>query len=226
MPPAERRALLILLVVALVGHVTVTWLHRPGPGAAPGDVRILGPASGEDLQAHRDSAAAANRPLGENERVDIDRAPVASLARLPRVGEGMARKIVDYRTAHGPFGSLEALNQVPGIGDGLIEAIRDHVEFSLAGQVTAPPAADPFAAVRLAAPSGQSATRAGKAPVDLNQADQAALEGLPGVGPYMARRIVEYRDRHGAFVAVDSLVRVGGIGPATLERIRGMVMVR
>ncbi len=222
MPPAERRALLLLLALAVIGHAVLAWLHRPTPGAAPGDVRISGPSSSENLAAHRDSAAAAGRPLADGEKIDLDKAPAAVLARLPKVGPGMARKIAEYRVSHGPFGSLERLNDVPGIGDGLIEAIRDHAEFSAAGtrsQLTNP--APPF---DLIAPA--RSRESGFSVIDLNRADGPELERLPGVGPSTARRIVEYRTKHGNFAAVDSLVRVGGIGPATVARLRGLVEVR
>lgn len=61
---------------------------------------------------------------------------------------------------------------------------------------------------------------AGDPIVHLSTATAEELERLPHIGPGLAARIVAYRERHGAFAAVDSLVRVPGIGPATLARIR------
>jgi len=58
------------------------------------------------------------------------------------------------------------------------------------------------------------------AAIDLNEADEIDLQQLPGVGPGLARRIVEHRRRHGPFASVEELRRVRGIGPATLERLR------
>jgi competence protein ComEA len=71
------------------------------------------------------------------------------------------------------------------------------------------------------APSG-----AGVAPglVDLNSADVAALDALPGIGPVLAARIVEHRDER-PFAAVDELGDVAGIGPTLLERLRPLVRV-
>lgn len=57
-------------------------------------------------------------------------------------------------------------------------------------------------------------------PVDINQADEAALEQLPGIGPALAAAIVEHRRRAGPFATVDELIEVSGIGPAKLELIR------
>ncbi len=57
------------------------------------------------------------------------------------------------------------------------------------------------------------------APVDLNTADQAALEQLPGVGPVTAAAIITWRTDHGPFTSVDQLQAVPGIGPAKFARI-------
>lgn len=62
--------------------------------------------------------------------------------------------------------------------------------------------------------------------IDINRADAAALESLPGVGPALAARIVAHREANGPFAGVEALVDVAGIGPKTLERMRAMVVVR
>ena len=56
--------------------------------------------------------------------------------------------------------------------------------------------------------------------VDVNTADLPELMQLPGVGPKLARRIVESRQTAGPFVDQEDLRRVRGIGPKTFERIR------
>lgn len=61
--------------------------------------------------------------------------------------------------------------------------------------------------------------------VDLNAADAAALESLPGVGPVTASSILAWRAANGSFTSVDQLVEVDGIGPATLARLRPLVTV-
>jgi competence protein ComEA len=73
------------------------------------------------------------------------------------------------------------------------------------------------------APSGGSESAGG--PVDLNQADEAALDALPGVGPATASAIVEHRARIGRFTSVDQLLDVRGIGEAKLEQLRPLVTV-
>ncbi len=63
------------------------------------------------------------------------------------------------------------------------------------------------------------------APVDVNRADAAQLETLPGVGPAIAAAIVETREARGGFASVDELLEVPGIGPARLARLRDRVTV-
>ncbi len=61
--------------------------------------------------------------------------------------------------------------------------------------------------------------------VDLNTADQAALETLPGIGPSLAGRILAWRDEHGRFAAVEDLLDVNGIGDVRFADLRDRVRV-
>ncbi len=61
----------------------------------------------------------------------------------------------------------------------------------------------------------------GNGKININQASADELTHLDGVGESTARRIVEYRDKHGRFSDVDELDDVPGIGEATLRRVRG-----
>ena len=63
----------------------------------------------------------------------------------------------------------------------------------------------------------------GESMVNLNTADQAALETLPGVGPVTADSIIAWRTDHGGFTSVDELLEVDGIGEATLEDLAPLV---
>ena len=65
----------------------------------------------------------------------------------------------------------------------------------------------------------------GAAALDINTADAAALQSLPGIGPALAAAIVEHRERVGPFARVEDLDKVSGIGPAKLEQIRPLVSV-
>jgi len=62
--------------------------------------------------------------------------------------------------------------------------------------------------------------------VDINHADDAELQRLPGIGPTLAKRIIKYRQAHGPFQDVDGLMEVEGIGPKRLERLKPWVKAR
>jgi competence protein ComEA len=72
-------------------------------------------------------------------------------------------------------------------------------------------------------PSGQPAT-GGK--VNLNTSDSAALETLPGIGPTLAQRIIDYRQAHGPFERIEDLMQVSGIGQATFEGMKDLLTTR
>ena len=82
---------------------------------------------------------------------------------------------------------------------------------------------DPATAPAPARASERSGAAAIAARIDLNAATQADLESLPGIGPALARRILDDRERFGPFATVESLTRVKGIGPKTLERLRPLI---
>jgi competence protein ComEA len=196
----DRRAAFILLGLALAGLlIRLLALNT----AAPGDVLYRGVAPDRPT---RDSltvqAERLARPLAPGERVDVDRAPAAELTRLPRIGPGLAGRIVADRVSNGPFGSLAGLDRVAGVGPTVLEAVASHVVFS--GQ----PRQDRNRAVK---------------PVRLSTATVDELTQLPGIGPSKARAIVEDRRKNGPFRTVESLRRVPGIGAATLDRIRNLV---
>jgi len=76
-----------------------------------------------------------------------------------------------------------------------------------------------------AAPSagGGSAGAASSGPIHLSTATLEQLDSLPGIGPVTAQKILDYRQKHGAFTSVDELDAVPGIGPARLEQLKDLV---
>ncbi|SMO58792.1 phospholipase D-like domain-containing protein [Gracilimonas mengyeensis] len=62
-------------------------------------------------------------------------------------------------------------------------------------------------------------------PININTADEATLQLLPGIGPAYSKRIVEYRLQNGSFKDVSELTLIKGIGPKTLEKLRPITTV-
>lgn len=59
--------------------------------------------------------------------------------------------------------------------------------------------------------------------MNLNTADESALDELPGIGPATARAILDWRGKNGRFASVDDLASVPGIGSKTVDRLRDLV---
>ena len=60
-------------------------------------------------------------------------------------------------------------------------------------------------------------------PIDINMADAAALQTLPGIGKTKAAAIIAHREANGPFVSVDDLKNVTGIGEKTLEKLKEQI---
>lgn len=99
---------------------------------------------------------------------------------------------------------LDAVNLALPLADG------QHVYVPRLGEEN-PPA--PVSSGRPAAP----------AKVNINLADAAVLESLPGIGPSLAQRIVDYRQANGRFAQIEDIMEVSGIGPATFDKIQSLI---
>jgi competence protein ComEA len=137
---------------------------------------------------------------------------VAGAVRRPGLYElAPGARVADaIEAANGPLraADVDSLN--------LAEILADGVQVYVARRGQAPPAA--------ATPAPIGSTPASSV-VNLNTADQAALETIPGIGPVKAGAILQYREEIGSFQSVEQLLDVTGIGPATLEAITPYVSV-
>lgn len=171
--------------------------------------------------------------------VDINAADAATLETLPGVGESTAAKIIAYRESNGPFTTVDQLDAVSGIGEKTMEKLRPLVTVGEPGaspaaatraapaSTAAPEAAAPStAAPSTAAPGDSGASAAPGCPVNINTADAAGLDALPGVGAAKAADIIAYRDANGAFSSCDGLDAVTGFGTATIDKLRSCCVVK
>ncbi len=125
--------------------------------------------------------------------------------------EQSARVIDAIDGAGGPTtdAQLDGLNLAALVNDGEYILVPDRQS---SGQVMPTPST-----AHGTAPATNTAT------VNINTADTAELETLPGVGPATADKIISHREQHGTFTQLADLEAVSGIGPATLERLDGLV---
>ncbi|WP_377271483.1 helix-hairpin-helix domain-containing protein [Peterkaempfera sp. SMS 1(5)a] len=209
----DRRAvagLAVLLLVAVGYGVQHFWLGRPqsvsvpvatgsaaGPGPTPAAAALPAPAA---------AGAALPRPSpGPAAVVVVDvagRVRHPGLRTLPR-GSRVADAL---RAAGGPVHGADTagLNLARILADG---------EQILVGT---PAAAQPGAGSATGPPIG---------PVSLNAATVDQLDALPGVGPVLARHIIEYRGAHGGFTDIGQLHQVPGIGDRKYAEIQPLVML-
>ena len=61
--------------------------------------------------------------------------------------------------------------------------------------------------------------------ININTASAFELETLPGIGPTLSRKIIEYREANGPFISTEDIINVSGIGPGNYERFKDMITV-
>lgn len=83
----------------------------------------------------------------------------------------------------------------------------------------------PIIAPSVAAPAGPDAKQEATTAVDINAASVEELMSVQGIGPVIAQRIVEFREKNGPYKSVDDLLKVQGIGEKSLTKIREKLAV-
>ncbi|HTE72109.1 MAG TPA: helix-hairpin-helix domain-containing protein [Actinomycetes bacterium] len=234
--PAGRAvvALLVLVLVAVLAAAVTTWLARPRELPAPDRARLVGAplpagASGGPAAGAADGGAAdggAGSPLA---------GPVAAASAstgmlvVHVVGAVRRPGVVELPAGSRVADAVAAVGGLTGRGDpASVNLARpavdgEQVVVARRGAVGAavPPAAGAAGTPGVAVP-GVSAPAA---PVDLNTATLEQLDTLPGIGPVLAQRILDWRAANGRFSTVEELGEVSGIGEATLGDLRPLVTV-
>lgn len=216
---AAVRGLLLLTVLAVGVAGYLLWQAQPRPVATVPEVLAAGePVTGNLPPV--ESTGTAPPPPTSAPSVPMAEAPPA----LPDVIVHVAGQVARPGLVRLPGGSR----------------VADAVE--AAGGVTRPRAAESVNLARLVVDGEQiyvggsggaeglpAATGAGAvataSPLDLNTATVEQFDALPGVGPVIAGRIVEWRTLHGRFRSVEELAEVSGIGDAILANLRPLVRV-
>jgi competence protein ComEA len=202
-----RRAAWSLWIVGLSAAILVvagTWLGRPqvepapvepAPAASP---PVEGPAATPSAGTPTDSAATVVVSV------------VGSVARPGLVTLPEGARVADAVAAAGgllPDADPASVNLAAVVSDGQQVAVGVPGAAAVGGS------------------AGGAVGASGSGPVDLNAATATDLDALPGIGPVLAQRIVEHRERNGPFRTVEQLDDVPGIGPTTYAELAELVSV-
>ena len=135
-------------------------------------------------------------------KIDINAADIVLLTRLPGIGPGLAKQIIDYRNQHGPFKTLGELQKVPGIGPKRVERIQNRIDLKEKREAITP-----------------------SIKINLNTATPEQLSTIIGIGPKLARAIVDYRKKNGFFQSIEELTHVPKIGSKTCKHLKEYLYV-
>ncbi|MCM3923338.1 ComEA family DNA-binding protein [Frankia sp. AiPs1] len=236
-------ATLVLALVALAAGLLATWFawqHRPvsvaAPVGRPSTVVAAPSVTGDGGSA--DPADPARADTGQSAAAG---AAVGAAATPTRAGAAdevvvdVAGRVTRPGVVRLPAGSrvVDAIDQVGGVlagtdttGIGLARVLVDGEQILVDGRPGPPPvaaASAPVAAAAAAADGGGGGAQHG--PIDLNSASSEQLDGLPGVGPVLAGRIVQWRTEHGPFRSPEQLGEVTGLGDKRLADLLPLVKV-
>ena len=141
--PAERKALLFFSIVLVLGASgrAIRAVHGSSPTDAKAKSALQSQIQAADSarksglrKSKRDKAK--KQPPAPKGPVDLDVATVEEIVALRNVGPALAKRIVANRDSFGPFGSLEGLRRVKGVGPSMVEKLDSAVTFSLVPRPT------------------------------------------------------------------------------------------
>lgn len=120
---------------------------------------------------------------------------------------------------------VDAIEAAGGVIEGAALSAINLARVVTDGEQISVPTEEMVSAAAAAGTPSAAGAAGGNALLNLNSADANSLESLPGVGPALAARIIDWRGSNGGFRTVDDLNQVSGIGDKLLERIRSLVSV-
>lgn len=190
---------------------------QPAAGQLPSTARSPGP--GAPVPADSPPPVTAGPAASQAGEVLVHVIGAVKKAGVVTLAAG-ARVLDAVDAAGGPSqnADLSLLNLARPVVDGEQIRVPRHGE-------TAPPVAGSGGGPSGSVGGSTSAQGSTGGPINLNTADEAALDTLPGVGPVLAGRIVQWRNQNGRFTSVDELAEVAGIGERVLAGLRDLVTV-
>lgn len=222
--PRGAAALALVSLLAALAAAIFAWHGRPTAEAVPtpGVQSIVRPPSPVVTGGSETGAASSSASPAADIVVDV-----AGRVRRPGV-------------VHVPVGSrvVDAIAKAGGVlpgtdttGVALARKLSDGEQVLVTGRpgrAQAPAAAgagDAGSAGGASSGGSVDAAVGAATPVNLNTATEAQLDGLPGVGPVLAQRIIQWRDQHGSFTSTRQLGEVDGLGEKRLAQLLPLVTV-
>jgi len=222
----ERQGIIaILVLITLIFLAPYLVLFMRGEGSATTVELPAETIAWSDLQPDENEQKAASAHANYRKRVDENK-PAVSVSRFPFdpneldekgwVSLGLSPKtagtIRKYVAKGGRFKSPEDLYKIWGMPASLADSLKPYV--------------------RIRGDNRQSkqdhglTTRQQQAPIDINRADSAAWESLPGIGPSLARRVVAFREKLGGFYQVDQVGETFGLPDSVFRLIRPRLVLK
>ncbi|MDQ0093616.1 ComEA family DNA-binding protein [Paeniglutamicibacter psychrophenolicus] len=234
------RSAAIVLILGALTWISVSLLFNPPP-RAPGNTETIPLQVAQSPQVE----APGDPPGEESPSEESVEEPLPPVSGSPGTGDGsappaagatavvhMIGAVKDPGVYALPLGSrvLDAVARAGGLAkDAAPEAINlaaqirdgEQIRIPRRGEAARAPDPDPGQA---GGTGGTGPPGAAPGKLNVNTADQGALEELPGIGPALAGRILAFRQAHGPFKNLSELDAVSGIGPAMLGNLRDLVV--
>lgn len=207
--PMFRKSMIVLLLLALVA----------GGGA------FYGMKSADDaatLDAGAKQATSSGMPDAQEDSITVYVTGAVNQPGVVSVAAGA--RVADAVNACGgllPTADAEKINMAQAVKDGQQIRVPEKGAAKAAKNATATASSSDNGKARASTDSDADAGEL----VNINTADEAELDKLPGVGPSTAQKIIEYRETEGQFASPEDIMKVKGIGKAKYEKMKDRITV-
>ncbi|MCK4358720.1 MAG: ComEA family DNA-binding protein [Candidatus Cloacimonetes bacterium] len=194
-----KRTILVVVLIIIVGVLLIFAFNS-----------LKTPKEQKEVQ---ESIEIVEQETKRIEKIDINKADIETLSKLPGIGPVKSKAILDYREKIGEFKSLVELTKVKGIGKKTLAKLLPYLE--MIGDSTE---------VKAFLSEEKSIKILGK--ININSASKSHLMSLPGIGEGKANAIIEYRKTNGPFKSVEEIKNVKGIGESIYQKIKDRIMIK